>query len=101
MYGVDNMGDQTKRNPKPKQIYMDDLVWKRAGEVLKDVGISRSQYIEISFRQLARMDTEPSRVIYGAVMDELFAAAKDKVVNKVVKAEKEVLKDIRKKRKKE
>jgi hypothetical protein len=34
-------------------------------------------------------------------MDELFAAAKDKVVNKVVKVEKEVLKGIRKKRKKE
>lgn len=94
------MGDQTRRNPKAKQIYIDDLVWIKAKEVLKDVGISRSQYIEISFRQLARLDTAPSREIYGAVMDELFAAAKDKVVEKVVQSEKAIMKEGRKKGKK-
>lgn len=92
------MRETTKRKPTAKQIYIDDDVWKRAGEVLKDVGISRSQYIEINFRHLARMDSEPSKQIYGAVMDELFAVAKDKTIDKVEKFEKEYKKKIKKKK---
>jgi antitoxin component of RelBE/YafQ-DinJ toxin-antitoxin module len=86
------MRDQTKRNPKPKQIYLDDDVWKKAGLVLKEVGISRSQFIEITFRNLARMDTAPSRTVYGAVMDDLFELAKEKTLDKVMAVEKEVMK---------
>lgn len=83
---------RTKRYPKAKQIYISDEVWKRAGEVLREVGISRSSYIEITLRHLVRLDSEPSRKVYSDVMDDLWGVAKEKALNKVEAVEKEVIK---------
>lgn len=86
------LNGQSKRYPKAKQIYISDDVWKKAGEVLKDVGISRSAYIEITLRHLVRLDTEPSRKVYEDVMNDLFAVAKEKTLDKLDSIEKQIMK---------
>lgn len=83
---------RTKRYPKAKQIYISDEVWKKAGEVLREVGISRSSYIEITLRHLVRLDSEPSKKVYNDVMEDLWSAAKDKTLKKVEAIEEEIVK---------
>lgn len=87
-----------KVRPKPKNIYVSDEIWDKAKEVLDEVHISRSQFIEITFRNLIKVNTAPSKAVYQAVMDDLWKVSRDNTVDMIVKAEKEVLAPVKKRK---
>lgn len=57
-------------------ITLDDEVWKKAGEVLESVGLSRSKFIEITLRGLARSAGTAFGDVVGDINMELFQSAR-------------------------
>lgn len=58
---------------KVKQsITIDQETWDRAGKILEDIGISRSRFIEITFRNLYRGEEETFSKVTGDLFGSLF-----------------------------
>lgn len=71
------------RTGKIKQsITIDKETWDKAGEVLLDIGISRSRFIEITFRNLYRGKEETFEKVttdlFGSLFDESTKVRKKK-----------------------
>lgn len=89
---------ERKKRPTPKNIYVSDDIWIKAKELLDEVRISRSQFIEITFRNLLRVNKVPSKELYQSVMDDLWKVSRDNTVDELVKIEKEVLAPLKKRK---
>lgn len=61
------------RAGKVKQsITIDKETWDKAGEVLLDIGISRSRFIEITFRNLYRGHEQTFEKVTNDLFGDLF-----------------------------
>lgn len=70
------MNKEDKKKMRARQIYISDEAWLSAKEMLKGTRISRSVFIEITFRNMAKINNSPVESIYQGVIDDLFNVAK-------------------------
>jgi hypothetical protein len=68
-----------------RTITVDLDVWNKAGEMLRDVGLNRSAFIEITFRSFVRLEKTPINEAFKCVMDDLYSARSEKSQAKAVK----------------
>jgi antitoxin component of RelBE/YafQ-DinJ toxin-antitoxin module len=73
-----------KYEKKRQIIYMDKEVWRAAEGIFKDVGISRSKFIELTFRQLIRSEKVPMKEVYEGIVEDMFESS-SKLKKKKVK----------------
>ena len=68
-----NKGKPLRSKPYgTKSITIENEIWDKAGMILKEVGLSRSRFIEITFRSIVGSDTNPfQKVSEGIVQDIL------------------------------
>lgn len=61
-----------------RTITVDLDVWNKAGEMLKEVGLNRSSFIEITFRNFVRLEKVPVGEAFEGVMQDLYSAQRDR-----------------------
>lgn len=76
---------QEKENRIYRTITLNKEVWEQSGKVLEEVGFSRSRFIEMVLREVAKSQ----KVSFAEFTGEIFESVADAAVKKAMKKYKE------------
>lgn len=69
-----------RENRITRSVTLDREIWENGGRVLASVGLSRSRFIELMFREIVRSE----KVSFAEIAGELFQAVAESAVQKAV-----------------
>lgn len=69
-----------RENRITRSVTLDREIWENGGRVLASVGLSRSRFIELMFREIVRSE----KVSFAEITGELFEAVAESAVQKAL-----------------